>query len=233
MAVGAVQHIACIMDGNRRWARTHSVSQLYSQHSADAVFAAITSCKKNNVRYLSLYAFSLENSQQRDEELKKQLFSGLIDVCLHKQHLFIEHGVRVQCIGVRTLYSPAVLSAVESLEAATATQTALHLSLFFYYGGQQEIVAASIALARDVAAGVICLADINQSLFSSYLSTALLPPPDLIIRTGGAHRLSNFLSYQSAYSELLFLDCLWPEITEETIDNCIKEFSARQRNFGK
>jgi len=233
VSLSTVRHLAFIMDGNRRWAHQHSAAGLYTQSSVDAVLIAIDACLKNAIPFLSLYVFSLENSVARDDELKKHLFGGVIDACLHKQHLFIERGVRVRFVGQRSEYPAAVLHAAESLEQATATQTRLELYLLFYYGGRQEIVAACVAIAYQVAAGTIQPSAVDNALFESYLSTAPVPSPDLIIRTGGAQRLSNFLLYQAAYSELMFLDCLWPDITTALIEQCLAQYSAVKRNFGK
>ena len=232
-AAEGIRHLACIMDGNRRWARKQTATNLYTHDSAQAVFEVVAACKKHSIPYLSLYAFSLENDGGRDDELKQHLFAALIDACINRQHTFIEQGVKVVFVGLRERYPAAVLAAIESLESATASQTGLHLSVLFYYGGRQEIVAAAQAIVQAVAAGALMPEAVNATVFESYLLTGPVPPPDVIIRTGGAQRLSNFLLYQAAYSELLFLDCLWPEVTTATIERCLQQFRAIERNFGK
>lgn len=230
---GGIRHLACIMDGNRRWARKKTATQLYTQDSAQAIFEVIAACKEHAISYLSLYAFSLENDGGRDDDLKRHLFTALIDACTNEQNKFIDRGVKVVFVGMREWYPSEVLAAIESLEMATAGQTGLYLSILFYYGGRQEIVSAARAIAQSVAAGTLAPDEVDATVFESFLSTGPVPPPDLIIRTGGAQRLSNFLLYQAAYSELFFLDCLWPEVTEAVINRCIEQFGLIQRNFGR
>lgn len=226
-------HVAFIMDGNRRWARAHPGRGLYDSASADAVFEAIAACKQQGVLHVSLYAFSLENAAVRDGSLKEHLFNTLIRVCHEKQEAFNAEQVRVRFVGVRELYPRDVREAVETLEQATAQNTGLYLSILFFYGGKQEIVSATRLIVDQVLHGSLQPEDIDFPLFESYLWTKGIPSPELIIRTGGARRLSNFLLYQAAYSELMFLDCLWPELTRQMVDECIKEFYAIESNEGR
>lgn len=232
MGTRKLTHVAFIMDGNRRWARAHPESSVYDSSAAHAVFQAIAACQKHDVSSVSLYAFSLENAEARDSFLKRQLFDTLIRVCSQEKEAFISRGVRVRFVGARELYPPHVMKAVQELEVATSAQTVIELSILFFYGAQQEIVHAAKALAQQVAAGVLLPDEISAEHFVAQLWTAGTPPPDLIIRTGGAARLSNFLLYQAAYSELIFLDCLWPDLTEELVHESIEKFYATTINYG-
>lgn len=228
----ALRHVAFIMDGNRRWAQQHGVGELYSDQALRAVFEAAAACKEYSVSYMTLYAFSLENLAQRDEALKKHVFDAVVRGCSEKKALFLEHNIKVRFIGKRELFTAPVLQAITEIEAATATLTGITLQVLFCYGAQQEIADAASRIARDVVAGELSAASITPERFSSYLWTAPAPPPELIIRTGGASRLSNFLLYQAAYSELVFLDCLWPDLSCDVVRNCLRDFSLVKRNFG-
>ncbi len=232
MGVTALRHIAFIMDGNRRWAQRYAADGLYDDQAIKAIFETVIACKYHGVSYISLYAFSLENLAQRDEGLKAHFFKALVRVCTEKKSLFLEHGVKVRFVGARSYFSSSVSDAVSELETATAGETGVTVQVLFCYGGQQEIADAASRIAHDVVAGTLSADAITPELFSTYLWTAPVPFPDLIIRTGGAYRLSNFLLYQAAYSELMFLDCLWPEITREKVGRCIEQFSTIKRNFG-
>jgi len=232
MAAPTLRHIAFIMDGNRRWARQHAADELYNDQAVQAIFEALIACKEHAVSYMTVYAFSLENLMQRDEGLKMHVFGALVRGCREKKELFLAHGIKVRFVGARDLFPPAVMRAVDEIEDATITQTCITLQILFCYGAQQEIVDAAARIARDVAAGGLLPKAVTSELFASYLWTAPAPFPDLIIRTGGAARLSNFLLYQAAYSELMFLECLWPEITQNVVSACIDRFLAIKRNFG-
>lgn len=227
-----LRHIAFIMDGNRRWAEQHTADGLYNEQALRAIFEAISACKERGVSCVSLFAFSLENFNRRDVLLKDHVFEALIRACTEKQHLFIQHGIQATFVGARECYPAPVLCAVEALEKATNEQTAVRLQILFCYGAQQEITSAVAHIACDVANGLLAAKEITPQIFSSYLWTGDMPPPDLIIRTGKVHRLSNFLLYQAAYSELMFPDCLWPEMTRAKVNECIDRFYAIERNFG-
>lgn len=227
-----LRHIAFIMDGNRRWAEQNTADGLYNEQALRAIFEAINACKDRDVSCVSLFAFSLENFSRRDEALKNHVFKALIQACTEKKDLFIQHGIQATFVGARECYPVPVLRAVEALEKATNEQTGVRLQILFCYGAQQEIVAATARIACDVASGVLAAEDVTPQVFSSYLWTGDMPPPDLIIRTGKVHRLSNFLLYQAAYSELMFPDCLWPEMTRAKVNECIDQFYAIERNFG-
>ena len=227
-----LRHLACIMDGNRRWANQNAVpSLLYQEPAVRAIFAVIERCLAHRIPFLSLYAFSLENYTNRNAEVREIVFDGVLRVCKEKQAFFKEKGVRVRFCGMRDLYPAAVRAAVEELEVATIEGSALTLSILLCYGAQQEIAAAATALVAsaptDTSSGMI-----TPERFMQYAWTAYMPSVDLIIRTGGAHRLSNFLLFQAAYAELLFLDILWPEVTGEVIDQALVWFGGQLRNFG-
>jgi len=231
MRAPVARHVAFIMDGNRRWAEQRR-DCLYNKEAVQAIFEAVLACKDRGVSYISLYAFSLENLARRDEQLTSYVFRALIDACTTRQHDFLAHSIKVRFVGVRSLYPQDVRCAVEELELITQEQSGITMQILFCYGSQQEIADAASRIARDVATGLLSVDAIKPELFSRYLWTSGIPSPDLIIRTGGVSRLSNFLMYQAAYSELVFLDCMWPEITQAVVHECIDTFEKVVRNFG-
>lgn len=227
-----MKHLACIMDGNRRWARKKHFS-LSSGHEQGAKTINVVSqfCLENNIQYLSLYTFSLENLKRSDKE-KTFIFNAL---CQQGEKVLsdcLKQGIRIKFIGCRELFPSVTQSIIQKLEVQTALGTRLQLNLLFCYGGQQEIIHSVKEIIKGVKEGSIHEHDITEELFSRYLWTADTPAPDLIIRTGGAVRLSNFLLYQAAYSEFYFLDCLWPDISYQHLDQAIQYFNQCKRNFG-
>jgi undecaprenyl diphosphate synthase len=219
------------MDGNRRWARRHDRTPEYGHtEGVEAARKVIEFCLARQIRYVSLYTFSLENNKRSMTE-KQHLFHLIVAHCAQSIDDFIKNGIRVLFIGDRTQFPEQVLQACQEIEAATSHCTTLTVASLFFYGGQQEIVAATNTIIEAVQQGVI-RGPITMSEFTSYLWSALLPPPDLIIRTGGYKRISNFLLYHAAYSELCFLDCLWPELTKEHLEQICEQFEQEQRNFG-
>lgn len=232
-ATPPLTHLACIMDGNRRWAKKQGVAVLYDGASRRAVHTTLAFCLKNNIRYCSLYAFSLENLKQRDGLLQRRLFELVIDVCTQEADQLAEQGISVRFVGRRDLFPSHVMPGIESLEKRTAAGSKLRLNILFCYGAQQEVADACSKIADKVAAGKLSATQITPATVTDHLWTADSPPPDVIIRTGGAHRLSNFLLFQAAYSELMVLDCLWPEITEAHLQQCVDRFTSTEQNFGK
>lgn len=227
------QHIALIMDGNRRWATKKGIGLLYDDASKKAVYTSLAFCLKNKIPYCSLYAFSLENLTSRSTVLRERLFDLVIDVCMNEAEKLSEKGIKVRFVGQRDLFPARVLPAIEHLEEATAHNSTLQLNILFCYGAQQEVVSACKAVAQKVAAGQLRADQITPATVTDFLWTADSPAPDMIIRTGGVTRLSNFLLFQAAYSELMFLDCLWPELTEVHLQDCVTRFHHTARNFGK
>lgn len=227
-----VQHLALIMDGNRRWAKRQSLMPwLGHQQGTETVQRVIEFCLDNNINNLSLYTFSLENFKRSTEEIT-YLFNIIIEQADKALPKLLEQGVCIKFIGDKKCFPESVWPTVEKLESQTAHFSNLKLNILFCYGARQEIVAATINIAQDVQAGKIELGDIDQALFEKYLWSNFTPEPDLIIRTGGIKRLSNFLLYQAAYSEIYFTDCLWPDLTKEDLKKALEDFKQRKRNFG-
>lgn len=228
-----MQHLAIIPDGNRRWARKNKLKSFFGhKHGLEVVHSAIKVCIENSIKYLSFYTFSLENFRRSDFE-KRYLFNLLINGSKDQVDKLIENGVRIRFLGDRSLFPGDVLDAVEQLEDCTKHLDTLNLNLLFCYGAKAEILSAVKLLAKRVQDGALRVDQIDDQLLQNSLWTSGMPDPDLIIRTGKVKRLSNFLLYQAAYSEFMFLDYFWPEMTEERLNCCINDFKEIQRNFGK
>lgn len=227
-----MKHLACIMDGNRRWAKKHGwVPWRGHRQGAETVKLVADFCIKNNISYLSLYAFSIENLNRPQVE-RDFLFNMIFNEAEKSLPEFQQKGIRIRFIGDRSLFPDHVIPVCERVEKETEHCTNLNLNILFCYGARQEIVGGIKAIIRKVQAGQLSEDDITDDTFSQYLWTAGMPEPDLVLRTGGHQRLSNFLLYQSAYSEFYFLDCLWPDLTEGDLHKAVSGFSGSQRNFG-
>ncbi len=226
-----IQHIGFIMDGNRRWAKAHGLEMLYGDQSKEALKTAISYCLETAIPHVSFYAFSLENIKRSSHETSF-IFKTTIETIEEILPHFIEEKIKLRFIGQRELFPVDVLSSVEKIEAATASYKRLNVSILFCYGSQQEIVAASQKIALKVLNGELPPEEITKEVFAEYLWTAPMPTPDIIIRTGGVKRLSNFMLYQAAYAELYFLDCLWPDLTKTDIETIVANFKKTPKNFG-
>ncbi len=228
----SLKHIAIIMDGNNRWAK-HKGLLGFEGHKAGAerVRDIVECCRKSHVEVLSLFAFSSENWQRPAMEVKglMTLFSLYIKKeakALNKQ------GVRIRVIGERFRFSAGLQKRIASAEALTADNTGMTLVLAVDYGGRWDIVEAARKLARDAVDGVVDLDNINEALFEQGLCLSDLPMPDLCIRTAGEQRISNFLLWQFAYSELYFADCYWPDFDKSAFSAAVASYHSRQRRFG-
>ncbi len=233
MKTNAINHLACIMDGNRRWAKQHGWLP-FDGHREGLKTAqrVIDFCLKQSIPHLSLYTFSLENFSRPPQELHF-LFNVLMQEM--KQKLlkeFIRKGVRVSFVGDRSLFPKAVIPVCQEIEEQTKGLSALKVNLLFCYGGQQEIVHGVKSIVQKIKAGLISEDAITDKLVEQSLWTSAVPAPDLIIRTGGVKRLSNFFLFKAAYSELFFLDCFWPELSHTDLQQVVESFYERQRNFG-
>jgi undecaprenyl diphosphate synthase len=229
---GVPRHIAIIMDGNRRWARERGLPAIEGHRAgARAVRAAIRSAKRTGIEVLTVFAFSEEN--WRREALEVRLLMELVGLFAsgEREHL-VRENVRVRILGRPEGLPQSTRSALDGLVGATAGCTGLSLNLAINYGARAELCDAVRALARDVASGAIKAAQVSESLLGSYLYTAGLPDPDLVIRTGGELRLSNFLLYQVAYSELWSTPHYWPAFDAALFDQAVADFAKRQRRFG-
>lgn len=219
------------MDGNRRWADENHAER-YGKESRSAVVTAIETALSEQIRHLSLFVFSIENSIARPRDLQEQLIDELCYFADQQSSFFVSRGVRVRFCGDRSLYSEKLLKMAQRLESETVNGKVLDLSFLCYYGGQQEVLASCREIALKVARGELSPESLTLETLYQYSWTSHAPNPDLIIRTGGAHRLSNFYLLQSAYSELSFLDVYWPAITQEILHKTIAQYRATKRNFG-
>lgn len=227
-----VQHLAIIMDGNRRWAKAQGLQAwLGHRKGTQAVEAAVNCCLTMGIPHLSLYVFSLENFKRSRLE-QEYLFDLLVSKAQERLEDFIKKGVRIRFIGDRALFPESVRVTCQQIEERSAHNKQLCVDLLFCYGGQQEIVAGVQAIVQDVQAGIVESSAITPELFAHYLWNHGAPEPDLIVRTGGKQRLSNFLLFQSAYSEIRFVDTFWPDVTEPVITEWVTTFNQVERNFG-
>ncbi len=227
------QHIAIIMDGNGRWAKQKGKLRVFGhQNGVKAVREALEGCVKANIKFLTLYAFSAENWNR--PKLEVMALMELLVTSLKKEiKTFQENGVRLNVIGdITKLPSNAQKKLQETIEA-TKENTHCTLTLALSYSSRQEIVDAARNLAQQVKDGKLHAEEINDELFAASLYTQNLPDPDLLIRTSGELRISNFLLWQIAYSELCFLDKMWPEFTKEDLFKSIVDYQQRERRFGK
>lgn len=226
------QHVAIIMDGNGRWATRRGLARLRGhQAGATRVREIVRACPDQGVRYLTLFAFSTENWRRAPSEV-----SGLM--ALFRRYLkseaaeLISSGVRVRFIGDRRPLNPALVRLMADLEARSQHNDRLNLSVALNYGGRDEIAHAAVELAGAIARGEIAAADVTPQHVERFLYTRNLPDPDLVIRTSGEMRISNFLLWQSAYSEYEFTPVLWPDFSADHFADILLNFGARERRFG-
>ncbi len=225
-------HVAIIMDGNGRWAAARGLPRVAGHRAgAQAVRRTIEAAATAGVRWLTLYAFSSENwSRPRSEVLD---LTGLLRHYVRQELAELKsQGVRLRIIGERERFDADIRADLDHAERETAGNTRLNLNVALSYGGRSEIAAAARKLAEAVRDGRLDPADITEDSFANHLTTAGMPDPDLVIRTSGEHRLSNFLLWQSAYAELVFMDVLWPDFSANDLSNALLEFSRRDRRFG-
>ncbi len=229
---GLPRHIAIIMDGNRRWAVDRG-EPLLAGHRAgiDTVRMVLRTCRDLGIQVLTLYAFSTENWKRPLAEVEG-LWALVLDVLRHDLPEIMANGVRVRVIGGRDRLPLAVREAVRQAERRTARNDRLLLVLALNYGARQEIVDAVRGIARSVRAGRIQPDDIDADTVASFLSTAGIPDPDLVIRTSGELRVSNFLLWQIAYSEFWVTDTRWPQFQREELLAALEAYRARERRFG-
>ena len=227
------KHVAIIMDGNGRWAKSRGEERTFGHKNAiSAVRNAISACDKVGVEYLTLYTFSTENWNRPNDEVET-LMSLLSETLLKEAAELFSKGVRLHVIGevenLPTLVREQLLNVVELTKENSKGNLVLALS----YGSQREILNAVKEIAQEVKEGKISTEDIDETLFENHLYTKDLPPVDLLIRTSGEVRISNFLLWQIAYAELQFLDIFWPDFQEEHLYQCIINYQNKERRFGK
>ncbi|MCW5752466.1 MAG: isoprenyl transferase [Alphaproteobacteria bacterium] len=231
-APSAPCHVAIIMDGNGRWAKARGLPRVAGHRSgADAVRRAIIACRELGVRYLTLYAFSSENWKRPQDEVDDLM--GLLRHYLRRELAELhKNNIRVRVIGDRSRLAPDIQGLIGQAEQTTAANDALTLVIAVNYGSHAEIVAAARRIAQEVKEGRLDPAAIDERLFSAHLETVGIPDPDLLIRTSGELRLSNFLLWQAAYSELVFIDTLWPDFDKKHLLEAISEYRRRERRYG-
>ena len=226
------RHLAVIMDGNGRWAeRRHRPRTLGHRAGARAVQVCLDFCLAQGIGALTLFAFSSENWNRPAEEVGAlmKLFLRMLDHEVEELH---RRGARIAFIGERREFPPAIQQRMAAAEALTAGNRAITLCIAAGYGGRWDIVQAARALAADAAAGRIAPEAIDEAAFAARLSPAGIPDPDLFIRTGGDLRISNFLLWQLAYTELWFTETLWPDLDATVLQQALDDFASRERRFG-
>ena len=225
-------HVAIIMDGNGRWAATRRLPKIAGhREGARAVRRTIEAAIRSGVSWLTVYAFSSENWRRPAGEVMD--LTGLLRQYLQSEIDELKaNGVRLRIIGDRTRFDPDIQRDLAMAVRDTAVNTRLNLTVALSYGARAEIAAAARAIAREVLAGSLEPAGIDEDAFAGFLATAGIPDPDLVIRTSGEQRLSNFLLWQAAYAELVFLDVLWPDFGAEHFAAALAEYTRRERRFG-
>ncbi len=229
---GGPRHVAIIMDGNGRWATQRGRPRLFGHHAgAKRVREIVEACPEIGVEYLTIFAFSTENWKRTQVEVAglMSLFRRYIS---KETQTLSKFGARVRFIGDRVRLDDKLIRLMNDLEDATAHNTRVHLTIALNYGGRDEVARATQRLAMDVAAGHLHPDDVDEETLPRYLDTYVLPDPDLVIRTSGEARISNFLLWQSAYAEYEFIDTLWPDFSKEEFRALCAAYGGRDRRFG-
>jgi undecaprenyl diphosphate synthase len=226
------RHVAIIMDGNGRWAKARGLPRTAGHRKgADSVRASVKAARELGIGYLTLFGFSSENWRRPAEEVGDLM--GLLRFYLRNEIAELHQvGVRLRVIGDRSRLAKDIVELIEKSEAMTQANTALTLVVALSYGGRQEIVEAARRLALEAKEGRLDPAEIDEAAFAARLFTDGIPDPDLLIRTSGEMRISNFLLWQAAYAELVFLDVLWPDFSRLHLEDAIRQFNARERRYG-
>lgn len=225
------QHIAIIMDGNGRWAAEKGKPRSFGhQAGVDTVRRITSECTRLGVKYLTLYTFSTENWNRPATEVAALM--GLVLTSLEDE-IFMKNNVRFRVIGDLKRLPEEVRQKLHETEEHTAANTAMTMVIALSYSSRWEITEATRQITNEVKAGTLNPADINEDTIAQHMATAFMPDPDLLIRTGGEERISNYLLWQIAYSELYFCDTFWPDFSEEELQRAIANYQQRQRRFGK
>lgn len=226
------RHVAVIMDGNGRWAAERNKPRTEGHRAgAEAVRKVVTRARERGIEVLTLYAFSSQNWKRPKDEVR-ELMSLLIEFCHDERKLLMDKDIRFRIIGERSRVPRAARMAAEVLERVTRKNSSMQLIIALSYGGREEIVEAARAIATRVAAGELAPESISDRMFSEHLWTHDVPDPDLVIRTSGELRVSNFLLWQIAYSELYIDDCYWPDFDAAAFDRALDAYAGRERRFG-
>ncbi|SFP25769.1 polyprenyl diphosphate synthase [Tranquillimonas alkanivorans] len=226
------RHVAVIMDGNGRWAEMRGKPRLFGHHSgAKRVKEIVRACPDHDVKYLTIFAFSTENWRRTQNEV-----AGLMS--LFRRYIqkeardLLAEGVRVRFIGDRVRLDAKLVRMMDELELLTSKNDRVHLTIALNYGGRDEVARATQRLAREVAAGRLDPEAVDETSLARFLDTCFLPDPDLVIRTSGEARISNFLLWQSAYAEYEFVDTLWPDFSAAEFAKVLRGYGSRERRFG-
>ena len=225
-------HVAIIMDGNGRWAQMRGRPRLLGHHAgAKRVREIVEACPDFGVKYLTIFAFSTENWKRTQTEVSglMRLFRRYIQ---REARALFNEGVRVRFIGDRIKLDDKLVSLMDDLELFTSGNDRVHLTIALNYGGRDEVTRAAKRLAYDIEKGKLTHKDVDAETLAKYLDTHFLPDPDLVIRTSGEARISNFLLWQSAYAEYEFIDTLWPDFTRAEFARVLAGYGARDRRFG-
>ena len=228
----APRHVAIIMDGNGRWAKSRGLPRTAGHRKGvEAVRRTVEAARELGISYLTMFGFSSENWRRPEGEvfdlmqlLRLYLRSEIAE--LHR------NGIRLRVIGDRSRLSADIVTMIEKAEELTRGNTELNLTIALSYGGRQEIVSAARRMVEDALAGRLSPEEVTEESFTARLLTRDIPDPDLLVRTSGEQRISNFLLWQSAYTELVFVDTLWPDFTKRDLEDAIREFNQRDRRFG-
>ncbi|HSR38577.1 MAG TPA: isoprenyl transferase [Phnomibacter sp.] len=227
------RHIAIIMDGNGRWAQEQGQDRLFGHfHGVESVRNIVEGCAELGVEYLTLYAFSTENWDRPDYEVNG-LMELLVDTIRRETETLNKNNIRLHVIGDRRMLSASVNKELDESLEITRGNTGLNLIMALSYSGRWELVNAVRNIAHDVEIGLIKADDVNQAVLQRYLWTSDYPDPELMIRTSGEYRISNFLLFQLAYAELYFTDTRWPDFRKKHLYEAIIDFQHRERRFGK
>ncbi|MEO1553460.1 MAG: isoprenyl transferase [Pseudomonadota bacterium] len=225
-------HIAIIMDGNGRWAKARGLPRAVGhERGVEALRRTVEGAQEIGLKNLTVFSFSTENWRRPVAEVNA-LFGLLKAYVKRDLNRLASEGVRVRILGTREGLPDDILELVQRAEARTAQNDAFNLCIAFNYGGREEVVRAARQLANDLASGACTEADLSEAKFSAYLDTTGIPDPDIMIRTSGEYRLSNFLIWQAAYAELVFMDVLWPDFGKGQLLEAIEIYRTRERRFG-
>jgi undecaprenyl diphosphate synthase len=227
------RHIAIIMDGNGRWAERHAMGRILGhKKGAESVRAAVRTCRQIGIRYLTLYAFSMENWLRPEAEVSA-LLNLLKEYLETEVQEMMDQDIRLVAIGNLDSLGETILSKIKEVSVRTSRNQGMTVILALSYGGRDEIAAAARRMVSDGLAGKISPDDVTKELCADYLYTAGLPDPDLLIRTGGEYRISNFLLWQMAYTEFYFTEVLWPDFRDRHLLKAVDDYQKRERRFGR
>ncbi len=227
------RHIAIIMDGNGRWAKRKGMARMFGhRQGVETVHTITEAAAQLGVEYLTLYAFSTENWNRPKEEVDS-LMALLVDTIAKETPTLMKNNIRLLTIGDLERLPENTKNKFRACIEQTSSNTGLRLVIALSYSSRWEIINASKSIAMAVQKGDLLVEDINEEVVASYMTTANMPDPDLLIRTSGEYRISNFLLWQLAYAEMYFTSCLWPEFTEEEFYQAIIDYQHRERRFGK